>query len=879
MLVGNTQDTTDGPRRPGSASRVSGGRDDDCYRDESRSLSTKRRWIPPSTFRRDALTPENRNDLIFRKVRGILNKLTPEKFEKLSDDLLQTELNSSVILRGVILLIFEKALDEPKYSSMYAQLCKRLTEEAPNFEPPSGPCTFRILLLNKCRAEFENRSHATEAFPDDAILAPEDEEKRQIAKRKMLGNIKFIGELGKLEILAESILHKCIQQLLDKRNRSKDMGEDLECLCQIMKTCGRILDTDKGQKLMDQYFHRMEVLAKNTELPLRIRFMLRDVIELRRDKWVPRKAMNTEGPMPINQICDEDNSRGGLYGGMGIPGLERTSVTNHNRREGGGGGQELFRRQLKTRSGIDDVFGGTVSSFSPVPQPPPPPNHHHDKFNSTYSNGYQSSYRQSSRQNNHSQMNQHQPFYPQNRFNNNQHNNNNTNNTSGAKEVAPRFKRMMNTHQQTAANLENVLLRPAANSMVFKQPNAKPQLPMQPVNHMVPHTVKEAVVVIKPSTEKNKSNKKEKGPSKEEILKKVTSMTEDLIKERVIQDAISAFKEYKVPDRWTSDALLTVLNFSLDKNDNDRELALSLIVPLKKEGLITNNQFIECFRNLVNSMADRETTVPKIYSYVAGFGGQAVLEGLLSLSDIAELTDGGNHYPLFMLTLQNLNKTMGKNELTQLFNNSKINLLNTLPEADRTKDRLSEILEDRNLTFLFPLLRIQAELWKQLEADPNPTVLYKWIKENLDPAHHTDTSFVSALVTVLIKYITQETTLSDGQGREGQGPDKASQEKEKILLEKFKPVLQAFLHAHIDLQVVAVYALQVYCFSIDFPKGMLLRWFLNLYDLEVIEEEAFLKWREDISDAYPGKGKALFQVNSWLTWLAEASSEEEEGDA
>lgn len=30
------------------------------------------------------------------------------------------------------------------------------------------------------------------------------------------------------------------------------------------------------------------------------------------------------------------------------------------------------------------------------------------------------------------------------------------------------------------------------------------------VNHMVPHTVKEAVVVIKPSTEKNKSNKKEK---------------------------------------------------------------------------------------------------------------------------------------------------------------------------------------------------------------------------------------------------------------------------------------------------------------------------------------------------------------------------------
>lgn len=63
--------------------------------------------------------------------------------------------------------------------------------------------------------------------------------------------LQFIGELGKLEILSESILHRCIKQLLDKkknrRNGSKDMAEDLECLSQIMRTCGRILDSDKGK--------------------------------------------------------------------------------------------------------------------------------------------------------------------------------------------------------------------------------------------------------------------------------------------------------------------------------------------------------------------------------------------------------------------------------------------------------------------------------------------------------------------------------------------------------------------------------------------------------------------------------------------------------
>ena len=53
--------------------------------------------------------------------------------------------------------IFEKALDEPKYSSMYAQLCKRLAENAPNFDPADKPCTFKRLLLNRCKDEFENR--------------------------------------------------------------------------------------------------------------------------------------------------------------------------------------------------------------------------------------------------------------------------------------------------------------------------------------------------------------------------------------------------------------------------------------------------------------------------------------------------------------------------------------------------------------------------------------------------------------------------------------------------------------------------------------------------------------------------------------------------
>ena len=263
--------------------------------------------------------------------------------------------------------------------------------------------------------------------------------------------------------------------------------------------------------------------------------------------------------------------------------------------------------------------------------------------------------------------------------------------------------------------------------------------------------------------------------------------------------------------------------------------------------------------------------------------------------------------------------------------------MNMLPELDRTKDRLAEILDDRGLSFLFPLLRIQADLWKQIQADPTPTQFYKWIKENLDQAHHTVPGFISALFTVLLKYIVQEACAVDIDSAVAAvtagtphvatssnsdnilaSPDKVTQEKEKELIERYRPVLQAFLHDHLQLQVTVLYALQAFCGLLTFPKGLLLRWFVLLYDLEIVEEEAFLKWKEDLDDTTPGKGKALFQVrsphlnlltiwkrinllfrsrgeipdlgfkidifyiwiqvNNWLMWLEQAESDED-GDA
>ncbi len=87
---------------------------------------------------------------------SILNKITPEKFKKLSKELLGVGLDSPAILKGVILLIFDKALEEPKYSSMYAQLCRIISEEAPNFETSalnSGPLNKVSLTIDPFYSE------------------------------------------------------------------------------------------------------------------------------------------------------------------------------------------------------------------------------------------------------------------------------------------------------------------------------------------------------------------------------------------------------------------------------------------------------------------------------------------------------------------------------------------------------------------------------------------------------------------------------------------------------------------------------------------------------------------------------------------------------
>ncbi|GJN11393.1 hypothetical protein PR202_ga29580 [Eleusine coracana subsp. coracana] len=190
-----------------------------------------------------------------RQLKGILNKLTPQNFERLFEQVKDVNIDSVATLTGVISQIFDKALMEPTFCEMYADFCSRLALALPDFNEDNEKITFKRLLLNKCQEEFE-RGEREEAEAD---------------KTEEEGNF---------------------QQDPDEEN--------IEALCKLMSTIGEMIDHPKAKEHMDAYFDIMHKLSASQKLSSRVRFMLRDSIDLRKNKWQQRRKV--EGPKKIEEV-------------------------------------------------------------------------------------------------------------------------------------------------------------------------------------------------------------------------------------------------------------------------------------------------------------------------------------------------------------------------------------------------------------------------------------------------------------------------------------------------------------------------------------------------------------------------------------------------
>ncbi|MGH0156660.1 UNVERIFIED_CONTAM: hypothetical protein FKN15_038827 [Acipenser sinensis] len=286
-------------------------------------------WKP--TLKRDEEPGENKTQTFFRfgaltlvKHPGLSTgnkawnsteqrtELTPQMFNQLMKQVTDLTIDTEERLKGVIDLVFEKAVDEPSFSVAYGNMCRCLaTLKVTMTDKPNSTVNFRKLLLNRCQKEFERDKVDDDVFErkqkeleaaasssERERLQEELKEAKDKARRRSIGNIKFIGELFKLRMLTEAIMHDCVVKLLKNHDE-----ESLECLCRLLTTIGKDLDFEKAKPRMDQYFNQMEKIVKERKTSSRIRFMLQDVIDLRLHNWVSRRV--DQGPKTIEQIHKE----------------------------------------------------------------------------------------------------------------------------------------------------------------------------------------------------------------------------------------------------------------------------------------------------------------------------------------------------------------------------------------------------------------------------------------------------------------------------------------------------------------------------------------------------------------------------------------------
>ncbi|KAI1194089.1 hypothetical protein F5X97DRAFT_336292 [Nemania serpens] len=314
--------------------------------------------------------------MVQRKVKAALNKMTPENFDRISNQILDIagqskEETDGRTLRQVIQLTFEKATDEAHWASMYAKFCNKMLETMSSDirdenitdrtgNVVSGGALFRKYLLNRCQEEFERgwkiqlpEKNEGEEKKGEAALLSDEYYLAAAAKRRGLGLVQFIGELYKLGMLTERIMHECILKLVDYSGIPDDA--EVESLSKLLRTIGGNLDaTDKGKAMMDVYFSRIQSMTELPGLPSRLQFMLMDIIDLRKANWVSKEA--NKGPKTLEEVRAEVEAQS----------AQKAAENARNSQRGGGGRAQLgrgdarhptggFPQQIPNQIGMDDL--------------------------------------------------------------------------------------------------------------------------------------------------------------------------------------------------------------------------------------------------------------------------------------------------------------------------------------------------------------------------------------------------------------------------------------------------------------------------------------------------------------------------------------------
>ncbi|XP_073937210.1 eukaryotic translation initiation factor 4 gamma 3 isoform X24 [Castor canadensis] len=853
-------------------------------------------WKPSQKRDSQAEDPENiKTQELFRKVRSILNKLTPQMFNQLMKQVSGLTVDTEERLKGVIDLVFEKAIDEPSFSVAYANMCRCLvTLKVPMADKPGNTVNFRKLLLNRCQKEFEKDKADDDVFEKkqkelEAASAPEErtrlhdelEEAKDKARRRSIGNIKFIGELFKLKMLTEAIMHDCVVKLLKNHDE-----ESLECLCRLLTTIGKDLDFEKAKPRMDQYFNQMEKIVKERKTSSRIRFMLQDVIDLRLCNWVSRRA--DQGPKTIEQIhkeakIEEQEEQRKVQQLMTKekrrPGVQRVDEGGWNTVQGAKNSRVLDPSKfLKiTKPTIDEKI-----QLVPKAQL--------GSWGKGSSGGAKASETDALRSSA-SSLNRFSALQPPA--------------PSGSSSVTPLefdSRRTLTSRgsmgrEKNDKPLPSVAARPNTFMRGGSSKDLLDNQSQEEQRREMLETVKQltgGVDMERGSTEADRSKMREavlkpeisamsapdkSALSEEEMERKSRSIIDEFLHINDFKEAMQCVEELN------AQGLLHVfvrvgVESTLERSQITRDHMGQLLYQLMQSEKLSKQDFFKGFSETLELADDMAIDIPHIWLYLAELVTPMLKEGGISMRELITefskpLLPVGRAGVLLSEILHLLCKQMSHKKVGALWREADLSWKDFLPEGEDVHNFLleqkldfiesdsscsSEALSKKELSAEELYHRLEKLI---IEDKANDEQIFDWVEANLDESQMSSPTFLRALMTAVCKAAIIA--------------DCSTFRVDTAVIKQRVPILLKYLDSDTEKELQALYALQASIVKLDQPANLLRMFFDCLYDEEVISEDAFYKWESSKDPAEQhGKGVALKSVTAFFTWLREAEEESED---
>ncbi|KAG8175493.1 hypothetical protein JTE90_025507 [Oedothorax gibbosus] len=825
----------------------------------------------------DIAADELEKEKLKRSVQGVLNKLTPQKFETLLAQLKGLNIDTEEKLNVVIDLIFEKAVDEPNFSVPYANLCKHLAMiKVPVADQGGGQVNFRKLLLTKCQKEFEqDRSDELkheermkaleEAEPDkqkEMKLEFDLEEKKM--RYRQLGNIRFIGELFKLGMLIEPIMHECIKKLLSQGDE-----ESLECLCKLLKTIGKELDDSKGSKSsrdqspMDLYFAQMQKYVDKRLTSSRVRFMLQDVIDLKKCSWVPRRDENM--PKTIDQIHQEAEREAREQ----QINLQNMSSSNYPKRMP----DDRDRRKASGRNNMSDdgwtpssskSNKGSYSALDPTKLKLTKPDEV-DSIRLGPGGRGPSSWGRGSSGGNKTTPEEVKTA---------------TNNRYSALESLPNYDGRRGSQRSAASSRESSRGRSNQLSTAARKTSSTSK-----EREDLLETVK---VFNKPADAKAQDAKKNdahvngkaadpndlslRGPeyNDEEMERKTKPLIDEFLHNNDFEEAIKCVTELASPNTVHM-FINTAINQVLERSSQARYSLGQLLFSLLKKKIISFEQYKKGVGSVLEIIDDYALDIPLIWDYMGEILEPMIEDAEFPLTFLKEVLQpcipSEKAGLLVSAILHCSAKRKGTIKLGEFWKESGLQWTDFLePGAD-----VNEFIRKHKLEFTVSPTKVKPnvqmtteEIKKKLisllkENEANESV-FDWIDANV--SGNSEPAFIRALVTAVHEHVIT-----------GSG---ANCELSNQQLKNRTALLTRYINHNEKLELQALYAIQALMNQLGQPSGLLRQIFDILYDDDVITEETFKVWESSTDpNESEGKGVAVHSVKSFFTWLRESESGEE----